>query len=667
MTALEVLRAAAESAEAAYAADPGSHTLPPYVAAWDQVLVALSANTDLAVQAEAAHHGAVAHLQVFRHYGDDDHARVAVDLLTRLREHAPTAELRFAAAADLATVAFDRYLLHGGPRRLRAAVAAQEEVLRDCPEGFAHRPALLANLGNALVELAQRHTAADVLHRAVALHEEAVASADASYRDALRVNLATALVARYQRDGRVSDLDRAESLHDEVAAAGNDGQQVVVARCDVRWERYALSADPTVLAEIVADLRAVVAELPDDVPVFAVAAGNLANALLEQQTRTAGRSEALELLDRALAHAGPGTAERARLVHVQGTAQWQAYLRTGDLSRLSSAVEAWQAAAAELGRGDAATPGYLNSVAVGLLQRDAHRADDGDLRAAVSTARRALRGAPARSAIAPIVWNTLGHALLRRHDRHGRRRDLDGAVVASTRAVALVAPAAALRPSLLASLGNGLRERAARRRGAAATADLEESVTLLREAVAAQAGSRELAGQLANLGLSLHGLAVRTRDVAGYHEATATFADAVAAGLRTSPGEALRAGLAWQAMAVDGLPDWPRAAEAGDAILRTRWILLTTQLLRSAKETWLRTGDHAAALTAVAHVRAGDPVAAVSALESGRALMLSETLPPLERLHVTHPDLTRRYTTAASAFTASVRAADHRALLPAAR
>src|SRR4051812_33958692 len=142
---LQVLQAAADAAEAAYAADPGSHTLPPYVAAWDRVLSALYADVDLSVQAEAAHHAAVAHLQVFRHYGDDAHARIAVALLERLRAHAPSAELRFAAVADLATVAFDRYLLRGEPRLLRAAVTAQEEALRDCPDGFAHRPALLTN------------------------------------------------------------------------------------------------------------------------------------------------------------------------------------------------------------------------------------------------------------------------------------------------------------------------------------------------------------------------------------------------------------------------------------------------------------------------------------------------------------------------------------------
>ena len=144
-------------------------------------------------------------------------------------------------------------------------------------------------------------------------------------------------------------------------------------------------------------------------------------------------------------------------------------------------------------------------------------------------------------------------------------------------------------------------------------------MTLLREAVAALTGFRELAGQLANLGLSLHGLAVRTEDVAGYREACATFAAAVEWGLQVAPGEALRAGLAWQAMAVDTVADWPQVAAAGDGVLRALWALLVGQLLRPGKETWLRTASGVAAVTALAHVR-DDPAAAVSALENGRSL-----------------------------------------------
>jgi len=168
--------AEAQRAEAAYVADPGDHTLPAFLRAWDGVLLALDEAIDIDVQAMAAPHGAVAHLQVFRHYGDDGHARIAIDLLERVREHASSEELRFAASADLATLRFDRYQADGRTVRLCVAVTALEDVLRECPNGSAFRAVLLANLGSALAELARRRADPALLDRAVTLHEEAVAT-----------------------------------------------------------------------------------------------------------------------------------------------------------------------------------------------------------------------------------------------------------------------------------------------------------------------------------------------------------------------------------------------------------------------------------------------------------------------------------------------------------
>lgn len=646
MPPLDSLLVAAQDAEAAYAAEPGTATLLPYLRAWDMALLALDADTDLDAAAAVAHRAAVAHLQAHRRLGGDDHAEIAESLLERLRRHAPEPELAFAAAADLATLKLARYLAGGGPpARLRAVVAAHEDALRRCPDGFGYRPVLLGGLGNALVELARRDTTADVLDRAVALRTEAVAAVEPGepLRTALLVNLATALVARYQRFRRVADLDRATAVHAEVG--GEVDEQVLIARAELAWERYAHTRDLAILDEIVAVLGWLVDELPTDVPAFAAAAGNLANALLERQVRTGVPADVDGLLRAALEHAPAG--ERARLHHVWGAAHWQAYQRTGDLSRLTSAVAAWAKAVELLDPRDAARPGYLNSLAVGYLQRHAHLGEPADLAAAVRTARRALRAGDG-TPVAAILWNTLGHALAARHHRRGRGRDLDEAITAWRRAVALAAPRE--RPSHVASLAGGLRERAARRGGT--VADLVEAVGLHRQAVAALAGSQELPGQLANLGMTLHGLAVRTVDVALYREASEIFAEAVELGLRLSPGEALRAGLAWQAMAADSVTDWPRVAEAGDGALRALWALLAGQLLRTGKESWLRTCAGVAATTAVAHLATHEPQAAVAALEGGRALLLDGALPVAARLATQHPELVDRYHEASAAFAA---------------
>jgi hypothetical protein len=152
--------------------------------------------------------------------------------------------------------------------------------------------------------------------------------------------------------------------------------------------------------------------------------------------------------------------------------------------------------------------------------------------------------------------------------------------------------------------------------------------------------------------MALHGHAVRTVDVALYEEASDVFAQAIELGLSVSPGEALRAALAWQAMAADTVADRPRMATAGDGALRALWALLAGQLLRSNKESWLRTCTSVATDTAAAHRVVGDLPAAVTALEGGRALLLDAALPAGARLAARHPGLARRYRAASAAFAA---------------
>lgn len=149
-------------------------------------------------------------------------------------------------------------------------------------------------------------------------------------------------------------------------------------------------------------------------------------------------------------------------------------------------------------------------------------------------------------------------------------------------------------------------------------------------------------------------------DVRRNGEAADAFARALQLGMAVSPGEALRAGRAWLAMAL-AEPDWAGAARAGDGVLRALWALLAAQSFRSAKETWLRTGVDVAAVTAVAHYRSSDTAAAVLALESGRAVLLDETLPMIDKLREGRPDLAERYTASAAAFSAVAAAGDGRA------
>ena len=186
------------------------------------------------------------------------------------------------------------------------------------------------------------------------------------------------------------------------------------------------------------------------------------------------------------------------------------------------------------------------------------------------------------------------------------------------------------RASHLNGLATGLRERAAAGPPSAAADDLREAIALHRRAIELMAESTELAGFLTNLGMSLHGLAAATGDTEAYVEAVEVFRRAVTAGQETAPGQALDAALGWRRLATDGVPVWADVAAASDAALDALRRLLRSQVLRADKEAWLRSTRDVTAWAGRAHLELGHPAAGALALERGRALMLSDALPPLE-------------------------------------
>jgi tetratricopeptide (TPR) repeat protein len=437
-----------------------------------------------------------------------------------------------------------------------------------------------------------------------------------------------------------------------VSRAPDTDEQVAVARAELLWEMYATEGDPARLEEVVATLGPVVDTMPEEAPVWRTAAVNLANALLERRWRFAEPDSLGTLLDRAARVIPPGTLDGARLRHADGLRHWQDYLTSGDLGRLAQAVAAWRDAAGSVPETYAMRAVLLNSVAVGVLQQAAHQAGTaGALAAAqgaVDAARQAVDAAVPGTAQAAVTWNSLGHALGLRHRLSGRLADITDAVEAWRAAVELSPFGSRSRAGHLASLASGLRERAAAGPDEAAASDLREAIARHDEAIALMSGSIELPGLLANLGMTLHGLAARTRDPAAYLRARQVFEQALEAGRELAPTQALDAALAWRRLALDGVVVWPDLAAASDAALAALQRVLRSQILRADKETWLRTTVDVMASAGLAHAALGDLEAAVLALESGRGLLLVEALPPVG-LEQAQPELFARFLRATAA------------------
>jgi tetratricopeptide (TPR) repeat protein len=649
-----------DRATAAYRAAPGTRTLAAYLRASDRALAGIAGRlvddqTAVSViKANVIQQAAVAHVHAFHRLGGADHADVAADLFCMLLDRAPSGAIRLAARVDLATLEFSRYTEDGQLSRLERSIELYQEALREEPPDPGHRAILLGGLGNALVELSRRDSRGDALDRAIRMHSEAVAgvAAEAPFRTAMLVNFATALVTRWQRSADPADLRQASELHELVSRAPDTDEQVAVARAELLWEIYAAEGDPDRLEEVVATLVLVIDAMPEEVPLWRTAAANLANALLERRWRFAEDNALGPLLERAAQVTAPGTPDWARLRHADGLRHWQDYLTSGDLGALARALAAWRDAADGVPPADASRAILLNSVAVGVLQHAAHRlGQPGALAAAeeaVEAARQAVDAAAPGTAQAAITQNSLGHALGLRHRLTLRPADIQDAVDAWRTAVELSPPGSRTRAGHLASLASGLRERAAAGPGEAAPAALRESVGLYEEAIGLMSGSIEVPGMLANLGMTLHGLAASTADPAADLRARQVFEQAVTAGRELAPTQALDAALAWRRLAVDGITSWPDVAAASAAALDALRRILRGQVLRRDKETWLRTTVDVTASAALAHAALGDLAAAALAVENGRGLLLAEALPPVG-LEQAQPELFARFVRATAA------------------
>lgn len=116
---------------ASYLLAPGRDTLLAFLHAADTALQDLAhRGVDDQTAAGVVQQAALAHAHAFSHFGGQQHADIAGDLLRRLMEHAPTRDLRIAAAVDLATLEFTRYTEHGELERLENSAVLSSRYFR---------------------------------------------------------------------------------------------------------------------------------------------------------------------------------------------------------------------------------------------------------------------------------------------------------------------------------------------------------------------------------------------------------------------------------------------------------------------------------------------------------------------------------------------------------
>ncbi|MFC6083777.1 hypothetical protein [Sphaerisporangium aureirubrum] len=433
--------------------------------------------------------------------------------------------------------------------------------------------------------------------------------------------LGNVLGIRYERRGAPGDLRAAVGA---VAAAVRllgpqaDRRPIILHDLAVHLGMlYELDGDPDLLDEAIeASWRAVAA---DDTPTPHFL-GNLANCLttryersgaladLDNAVRTAehGLAAALGTAERGFAPA-EGTAERG-LAAAEGSPEAAMargtlghvlqlhHARTRDRATLDRAVRLLRRAASDLPAESMYLPVCLGNLGIAHLTRFEGGAGWEALESAESAFTRALAACPPRSPQAAFLWNGLGLTLLARNPpERAAPGALDGAIRAFTEAVRNAPATGHVRPAVRANLA------------------------------LAHSRSYDAGGHWTDLAAG----------VASYRQACAEALDRqVEIALETS-----RLWAAWAATRAS----WPEAAQAYRIALEATHQIFRRQHTRTARETWLHTGKDLSAEAAHALINASAPQEAATALESGRARLLSESLTDPTRLHAHIGTLATRY------------------------
>ncbi|MGW2488365.1 CHAT domain-containing protein [Streptomyces sp. NPDC001606] len=225
----------------------------------------------------------------------------------------------------------------------------------------------------------------------------------------------------------------------------------------------------------------------------------------------------------------------------------------------------------------------------------------------------------------PISLTNLGNALLTRYQEYGDRADLLRAVDLQLKTLNARRESDWQMASAHNNAGNAL---AAASRATGDNGLGELAVVHYRKALDLTAESApERASRAYNLGTALQGLSASSGDSARVieAEAVAAYRDAVQHGLETSLEWALAAARRWGNWAMEH-GCWDEACTAYTGGLEAIGQLFRLQLMRADKEAWLAESQGMPAEAAYALFRAGRPKEAVTTLEAGRSLLLSEAL-----------------------------------------
>ncbi len=520
-----------------------------------------------------------------------------------------------------------RYWARGNLRDLDRALELWQQALDLTPQGSPDRPSSLNNLGLGLRgRYAHTGRLAD-LEEAIAAFQQAVDLTPQGFPDrpSRLSNLGTGLSDRYARTGRLADLEQAVAAFlqaVDLTPQGSPARPIYLNNLgNGLSDRHARTGVLADLEQAVGAFQQAVDLTPQRSAALPGRLNNLGTGLSARYARTgqlADLEQAIAAFQHAVEVTPQGSPDRAKYLNNLGTGLSARYARTGQLADLEQAVAAFQQAL-DL---PPDRPMYFNNLGNGLRARYARTGQLADLERAVAAFQQAVDLTPQGSPARPMYLNNLGNGLSDRHARTGLLADLERAVAAFQQAVDLTPQGSPDLPIRLNGLGAGLIARYDR---TGQLADLEQAIAAFQQALdLTPQDSPDRPGRLNNLGTGLKARYARTGQLADLEQAVAVFQYAVDLAPQGSPdrpnylynlGLGLRYGYARTGM-LDDLKKAVNAWQEGRDHLHTV-VLATPEPGQLANEANRFTHQ-----LLQAHLDLDDPVAALEAMESGKALAL---------------------------------------------
>ncbi|MBO4273127.1 CHAT domain-containing protein [Microbispora triticiradicis] len=516
----------------------------------------------------------------------------------------------------------------GNPHILRLAVSAVRNAVRGTRVGQPERVDHLCFLVAVLHDLFEHTGDLAALEEAVRAGTLAAAEARTAEERATSLNgLAVCLRARYERTNEFQSLEQAVVASRHALSATREGgakRATLLNELGICLRLlYDRGGDPALLDEAVRISSEAVETMPEDLPAFAIALVNHGNALRARFERTGDQS----LLNRAIA-----ATRRAADVAPPRSPLWRSCLysvglmletqfqQTGDLPALLEAIDVGRVVAAGTPQGHGDTALHQSGLAVKLRELFARTRDLTALDEAIAFGRAAAETVPHGHPHRGLYLTNLAAALKAKAAVSGDLQVLRQAI-GCLRLAADVASG----PHRVVALTNMTGALSAYFDETGETAALEEAIAAGRRALAEAPGGASyralchlnLAAALSTRG-QVAGDDRQVEEAIGLLEAAAATEDARPA-LRVEAGR----GAGRLAMLLGRAE---RAADAYALAVRLLPRLAARGLDRADASHWMAEYGRLAGDAAACAVAAGRAEEAVELLETGRGVLLAQSM-----------------------------------------